>query len=317
MEKPTRRGARAVPAEIPYHRVLVSDKRRIWRGILAVAILIGAMLLFVLAFALIGNEIDTRFFGRVNPAGGGTVFTPVYAAGNLLAVALLIPLSMLLQRWLYGVKGSILHSVRSAFRPAVFGRALLIVLPIWTVYMVIFNMLMPYTTTDWRVNDLLGMFVVAMLLAPLQSAGEEYGFRGLVFQIASSWVRSPRASLIVGIAISSVLFAVIHLSTDPWLNLYYLVLGITFALITWRTGGLEYAIVIHAVNNTLAYVLATVLQVDLLAGSDRSAGMGSAIMLLPCVLVVLITAIVWFGTRRTGPELTPHNETSVVSADGK
>lgn len=304
--KKTKQGVRAVPAEVPYHRVLVSSKRRIWRGILAFLLLIGGMYLFVIAFSLIGSEIDTRVFGRVNPAGGGNDYTPVFMASNFLAIAMLIPWSMFIQRWLYGLRGSILHSVRSIFRPVVFGRALLLTLPIMTVCLVIFNWFAPYITTAWGVNDLLVIFTLSILIVPLQSAGEEYGFRGLVFQIASSWVRSPRASLIIGIAVSSILFAAIHLSPDPWFNLYYIVLGITFAMMTWRTGGLENAIVIHAVNNSLTYVLATVLRTDLLADVDRSAGMGgSEIILLPSAVIILITIVVCYKTRHTSPELTP------------
>ncbi|WP_298789064.1 CPBP family intramembrane glutamic endopeptidase [uncultured Marinococcus sp.] len=306
MMKHTKQGVRAVPAEVPYHRVLVSSKRRILRGLLAFLLLIGGMYLFVIAFSLLGREIDIRVFGRVNPAGGGNDYTPVYMASNFLAIAMLIPWSMFIQRWLYGMKGSVLHSVRSIFRPDVFGRAVLLILPIMTVCLVIFNWFAPYTTTTWNVNDLLVIFALSVLIVPLQSAGEEYGFRGLVFQIASSWVRSPRASLVTGITVSSILFASIHLSPDPWFNLYYMVLGVTFALLTWRTGGLEYAIVIHAANNALTYVLATVLRTDLLADVDRSAGMtGSKIILLPSIVIIFITIVVCYQTRRKSPELTP------------
>ncbi|WP_235967810.1 hypothetical protein [Herbidospora solisilvae] len=63
--------------------------------------------------------------------------------------------------------------------------------------------------------------------------------------------------------------------------------------------------VVHAANNTLVYLFMLVTHADPLAGADRSAGAGSAIMLLPCVLLVVVTAVVWAGTRRTGPDLTP------------
>lgn len=310
MNKRTERALRAVPAGIPYHRVLANDQRRIGRDLLALILLIGGLFFFSLVSPIIGGVIDTHVFGRVNPMSGGTDFTPVYVAGNFAGVALMIPWSMLIQRWLYGVKGATLHSVRSVFRLAVFGRAMLIIIPIWSIYMVFFNWFSSYNTTEFRVADLLAIFAVSVLLAPLQSAGEEYGFRGLIFRIASGWVRGPRASLIVGIVVSSVLFALVHSATDPWYNLYYFVLGLTFATITWRTGGLENSIVIHAVNNTLAYIFVIILRVDYLTAVDRSAGMGSKIMLMPCAVLVFVTIIIWFGTRRTGPELTPQNVAS-------
>lgn len=303
-----------VPDQVPYHRVLASSKRRIVRGLFAFVLLIGGMFLFIIGFSLIGSEMDTRIFGRVSPAKGGSDYTPIYMASHFLAVGMLIPWSMFLQRWLYGKKGNILHSVRSSFRADVFGRAVLLTLPIMTVCIVTLHFFAPYTVTNWHTNDLLLIFTLSILVVPLQSAGEEYGFRGLVFQIASSWFQNQRLSLIMGILISSFLFAFIHLSPDPLFNLHYIILGVTFALMTWRTGGLEYAVVIHSLNNSLTYVLATVLRTDLLADVDRSAGMeGTFIIFLPSAISILITLYIWYKTRHIGPALTP----KITSSEGR
>jgi len=99
-------------------------------------------------------------------------------------------------------------------------------------------------------------------------------------------------------------FTVVHLSGDPWLNLWYFTIALTMALITWRTGGLEVAVVFHALNNTLTFLLYTVLHADQNAAMERSAGTGSISLLLPCTILVVITAVVWAATRR-GPALTP------------
>jgi hypothetical protein len=116
MANQTQRRTVAVPEEVAYHRVLVSDKRRIGRGILAILLLIGGMFFFTYTITFISSVIDTNVFGRVSPLAGGKEYTPVFAAGIFLSAAMLIPWSM----WLYGVKGSILHSVRSSFRGFVF-----------------------------------------------------------------------------------------------------------------------------------------------------------------------------------------------------
>ena len=108
----------------------------------------------------------------------------------------------------------------------------------------------------------------------------------------------------LGVVVPSVLFTVAHLALDPWHNVYYFTMGVTLALITWRTGGLEIAVVIHAVNNTLAFLMAALMRDDSAEGMDRSAGAGSPVMLVPCVLLVGITIVVWGRTRRTGPALT-------------
>ncbi|WP_017590616.1 CPBP family intramembrane glutamic endopeptidase [Nocardiopsis ganjiahuensis] len=298
-----RRGPRPVPPGREYHEVLTTDKRQIWRGIAALVLLMGGMLVFAFAFTIIGFAIDAAT-GRGNIFAGEFEITPVNQAAGLLGLALLMPWSMLIQRWLYGVKGASLHSVLSLFRPEVFGRSLLVILPIWVVYMTVFTFLSPYEQTDWLYSDLVLMFAVVMLVTPLQSAGEEYGFRGLAFRVAASWGRGPRAALILGVVVSSLLFMVAHIAFDPWLNLYYFVFGATLALISWRTGGLELAVVIHAVNNTVAFLLVLATHTDLAEGMDRSAGVGSPVMLLPCVILVVITAVVWFRTRHSEPPRT-------------
>jgi hypothetical protein len=80
----------------------------------------------------------------------------------------------------------------------------------------------------------------------------------------------------------------------------------SLAIITWRTGGLETAVVLHVVYNLTALVLATTLHVDL-GGALNSRGeiAGSAATLIPSATLILITAGVWWITRKTGPARTP------------
>lgn len=299
-----RRGPRPVPPGVPYHRVLAREKRGIWRGIAALTLLMGGLLVFAFGFMFLGVAIDMAI-GRDSILTGGTDFTPATHATSMLGLAALLPWSMLIQRWLYGVKGASLHSILSRFRPAVFGRSLLVILPIWTIYLTTFSVFTPYPTTSWTTTDLVLMLGLVVLITPLQSAGEEYGFRGLAFRVAASWGRGPRTALVIGVVVSSLLFMVAHFAFDPWLNLYYFTFGATLALITWRTGGLELAVVIHAVNNTIAFLFSLVTHTDFTEGMDRSTGAGSPIMLVPCVLLAVITAVVWMRSRRTGPPLTP------------
>lgn len=253
--------------------------------------------------------IDQWLFGRTNPTVGGSAYTPMYHSGLMAGSALLIPWSMLIQRWLYGVPGASMHSVRSMFRLDLFARAFLIVGAVWVVVMFAQALLMPVPSAPWQPADLLGVLVVTLLLTPLASAGEEYGLRGLVFRVAGSWAHGPRTALVIGVLVSALVFTVIHLATDPWLSLYYFTFGVTTALITWRTGGLETAVVIHALTNTIAFMLVLVVGGDLLTGlTDRSTGAGSVVLLLPCGVLLAVTAVVWWRTRRhrTGADLTQH-----------
>lgn len=294
---------RAVPPEIEYHRVLAANERQLGRGILAIVLLVGGMLVFGSILTGVASLIDQQ--RGAGPAPGGSTYTPMFHAAALASVALLIPWSMLIQRRLYGVRGASLHSVVSRFRWDLFGRAVILIGPAWVATAVVSDYLVPEEQTVWSRIDLLWLLAVTFVLTPLQAAGEEYGLRGLVFRVAGSWARGPRTALVLGVLVSSVVFAVMHLSSDPWLNLWYLTFGVSTALVTWRTGGIEIAIVIHALYNTVAFLVAIALRTDLGQTSDRSAGAATAAVLVPCVVLVAVAAVVWFRTRHSGPARTP------------
>ncbi|MEQ3552915.1 type II CAAX endopeptidase family protein [Pseudonocardia nematodicida] len=303
-----RRGAATVPPGVEYHRVLAGEERRIGRGILAIVLLLGGLAAFY-AVLLVGAAALDAAIGTEDRLS----YTPLVHAAGMVAVALLLPWSMFIQRRLYGVPGASLHSVLSRFRFDLFGRALLLIVPVWVAALVVEH-LTPLPTAVWTHADVLWIMVVTLLLTPLQAAGEEYGLRGLVFRVAGGWARDPRVGLVIGVLVSSVVFAAIHFSSDGWQNLWYLVFAIGTALITWRTGGVEIAVVLHAGYNTLAFVLAAALRADV--GNvvlDRSAGAGTAAELVPIAVIVITTVVVWIRTRR-GPARTPQ-PTAPVAAE--
>jgi membrane protease YdiL (CAAX protease family) len=165
--------------------------------------------------------------------------------------------------------------------------------------------LAPAAEFPWSHTDLIALFLATMLFTPLQSAGEEYGVRGLIFRVVASWSRNPRAGLVAGILVSSALFTAAHGATDPYIIVWYFVLWTGLAVITWRTGGLEIPVMLHAVLNTFTFLLALILHVDLgSAMQDRSAGTGSPYLLIPTVTVIAVTAVVWWCTRKSGPART-------------
>ncbi|MEU8023545.1 CPBP family intramembrane glutamic endopeptidase [Micromonospora haikouensis] len=307
MNKPTSlltsaepRNGPSVPTGVEYHRVLAGDKRRIGRGVLAIILLLAGLVIFPTVLGRAAALIDVRM-GNTPPILGGTDYTPLYHASSMLSLGLLIPWSMLIQRWLYGVPGASLHSVTSRFRFGLLGRSLLIFGPAWLVVNAL-GALTPVEEFPWSQTDLIAILLATMLLTPLQSAGEEYGVRGLIFRVIGSWTRSPRAGLVAGVLLSSVLFTAAHGATDPYIIVWYFVLWTGLAIITWRTGGLEIAVMLHAVLNTFTFVLATILRVDLgSALQDRSAGVGTPYQLVPTFTVIVITTIIWWRTRETGP----------------
>jgi membrane protease YdiL (CAAX protease family) len=296
------RNGPSVPAGVEYHRVLAGDERRIGRGVVAIVLLLAGLV----AFPTIVGLAVARYEGSTPPVLRGTDYTPLYHAASMLSLALLAPWSMLVQRWLYGVPGASLHSVTSRFRSDLLGRSLLVLGPAWLAVVVLGSLVEPTAESPWSRTDLVLMLLAVLLLTPLQAAGEEYGVRGLLLRVVGSWTRGARAGLVAGVLVTSVLFTAVHGSTDVHIIVWYLVLWTGLALITWRTGGLEIAIVLHAVLNTATLVVAVALRVDLgVVLQDRSTGTGSPYLLVMAAAVVVITAIVWWSTRRTGPALTP------------
>lgn len=287
-----------VPADVEYHRVYAGEKRRIGRGVLAIVLLFAGLIALAQLFLAIATALDEHVLGR-------TGFSPLQQAAGALALAALVPYSMVLQRLLYGVPASSLHSVSGRFRPRVVGRSLLAFAPV-VVVLVATQFLTPADAIAWSTADLVAVFLVSALLTPLQAAGEEYGLRGLMFRVVGGWARGARSGAVLGIVVTTVVFSLFHGTLDPYLLSSYLVLFSVLAFVTWRTGGLEVAVVLHAAYNGTAFLLATTLHVDLgrdLAG--RGSATGSLATLVPGAGLVLVALVVWWTTRRSGPARTP------------
>lgn len=92
--------------------------------------------------------------------------------------------------------------------------------------------------------------LVVLAVIPLQAAGEEYVFRGLLPQVLGHWLKHP----LWGVVISVPLFTIGHEYDAPGLLGIACFAGAT-AWMVWRTGGLEVAIAWHAVNNMVVFAL--------------------------------------------------------------
>ncbi|MGJ9412736.1 CPBP family intramembrane glutamic endopeptidase [Aeromicrobium sp. CF4.19] len=290
--------ARGVPADVEYHRVLAGDKRRIGRGLLTIVLLFAGMIGFSVIFVELSKVIDEEMFGRTEE------FTPLRHVAGSLSLALLIPWAMLLQRVLYGVSPGSLHSVTGRFRVGVLGKTLLALGPLVLITVAI-AALQGGAKIEWTDSDLIVLFLSGLLVSPLAAAGEEYGFRGLMFRVVGGWARSARVGLVLGVIVTTVLFSLVHGTVDPYLLTSYLVLFAAMAIVTWRTGGLEVAVVLHGVYN-LALLLATTLHLDLGGELEgRETAVGSIENLIPSAGIIVATAIVWWMTRKSGPARTP------------
>ncbi|WP_279432327.1 CPBP family intramembrane glutamic endopeptidase [Aeromicrobium phragmitis] len=133
------------------------------------------------------------------------------------------------------------------------------------------------------------MIALVLLLTPLQSAAEEYVFRGAGLQLVGSWVRSP----VLPIIATTLVFAAGHLY-QFWGLVDVALFGLAAAWLTIRTGGLEAAIAAHVVNNVLLFLLGVVGLIDPTGGEAVG-----ALDVLPTAvsMVVLVFVVTWQAER--------------------
>jgi hypothetical protein len=146
------------------------------------------------------------------------------------------------------------------------------------------------------------LLVVVLLTTPLQSAAEEYVFRGYLSQAVAGWFRDERIGAVVAALVSAALFSAAHGPPDVATFLDRFAVGLAASAVVRLTGGLEAAIALHAVNNVLVFAIAGALGEG--AASDGSAGEGVVDLLITLVALAGYVALVAVRRRSVRPELT-------------
>ena len=156
--------------------------------------------------------------------------------------------------------------------------------------------------TTWTTFAVTGttvaLLVTVVLTIPLQSLAEELMFRGAVMPALASWVRPVVPALVVGVVLSSPVFALAHLAFDPWQLAYYTFLGICFAAIAVISRGLEASIALHVANNGLTSILNALFAGGGALVLDRSAVPGGPHLLIPVPFLLAAVGAVWWYERR-------------------
>lgn len=102
---------------------------------------------------------------------------------------------------------------------------------------------------------------LVLVLVPFQATAEELVFRGTLMQTLGGWLggvkgESQFARFVRGpwlpILVTAFIFGSLHIY-DIWGFLAVVAMGVATAYVTWRTGGLEAAIVLHVLNNIVAF----------------------------------------------------------------
>ncbi|GGR10682.1 hypothetical protein GCM10010251_28310 [Streptomyces aurantiogriseus] len=243
-------------------------------------------------------------------APDGTVeFGPVPStAVDLLTIAVAIPVVLLAVRWIGRRPAGTVSSVTGGLRWRWLGLCVLTALPVLAVTTGVM-LLLPAEdepAARWAGWEFFGpALAMLVVLVPLQAAAEEYVFRGWLTQAVGAFLRSPWWA----IAPQAVLFAAAHGWGTPWGFADLVVYGAVAGWLTVRTGGLEAAIGLHAVNNLFAFGISAAV-VDGLKSDDTAADAPWQLVALDLAGIALYTvAVLWLARRRpparTAPAPTP------------
>nr|WP_267918769.1 CPBP family intramembrane glutamic endopeptidase [Microbacterium resistens] len=137
----------------------------------------------------------------------------------------------------------------------------------------------------------------------MQAAAEEYVFRGYLMQLVGRWLKHPAFAVLIPVP----LFVLGH-TYDVWGSLGVGIFAVLMAWITWRTGGLEAAIALHAVTNLNAMIIPA------LGISEATATTVNPVDLLWTLLldgVFTVLALLWAKrTRLTNTRAAASTETT-------
>jgi uncharacterized protein len=250
----------SAPPGTRFDQLARTPLHRWWRPLLAT--LLGLMLWAGLGSLIVGIGIAYTDASGTTPQNPDHIFSdPLLELGStLLVLALGIPLTLTVARWLQrrppGSVVSVVNRVRWRWLAACMGVALPTILGTYALIVLLSG---PEASQEAELglgwvgwSKFLPAALMLLVLVPLQSAGEEFVFRGWVPQLFGAYLRSPYP----GIVVSALLFALAHGLGTTWGFADLVLFGVVAGWLAIRTGGLEAPIALHAVNNLSAFLLA-------------------------------------------------------------
>lgn len=150
------------------------------------------------------------------------------------------------------------------------------------------------TGWPWRFSlaARLPLFVLAVLLIPLQAASEEVLFRGYLTQALG---RIARSRILIAATVG-VVFGVLHLNVHGTLTMpYFFILSLIFSLVSLRDDRLELTIGGHAAMNLFAFGAATA---GLVEPAVVGAGNGAMPFNWVAIAVLIVNGALFYGCTR-------------------
>lgn len=135
---------------------------------------------------------------------------------------------------------------------------------LWALFTVGSTVLMYYLSPEnfiinFKLKSFLILFVISIVLIPVQTSTEEYVFRGYLMQGFASLARNKWFPLLM----TSLIFGGLHVFNPEvremgcFVMFYYIGTGLFLGIITLMDDGMELALGFHAANNLFAALLVT------------------------------------------------------------
>ena len=228
--------------------------------------LLGCFIIFV--FTLIG-QLPLTFFitkERIISAGGDPMIALRNLDKNLQLFLLLIPFALgFLGLWLVIKKlhESSLLSI-STIRDQIDWRRIIYAFLIWacvTSILVVGDYLFNPDSYEWNFNiqRFTLLFLIAIILVPIQTSLEEFIFRGYLMQGFAGLFKNTWAPLLM----TSIIFGCLHIFNPEveklgyGILIYYIGTGIFLGIMTLMDDGIELALGFHAANNLITALIVT------------------------------------------------------------
>ena len=302
-----RRRPRLPETPVRYLHLLRGPTRAWWRPIVSFLVLVAVFALLsvpayliTMAYGLLSGEatIDTLELWIDRAADLEGVIGPGGYLLTTLSLIVLIPAAMLSIWAVHRIRPGFLSSVAGRIRWRWLLRCAVVLAPLWVLYLTVSTLVEP--PQSGRPEQWWVLLVMAVLLTPGQAAAEEYVFRGWIMQNVGAYVARPMVALVVSTAIGAAAFAAAHGSPDPWVLADLALFAVVASILTWRTGGLEAAIVMHTVNNIGVFVVTVTI------GGWAEAFVGEGTRGTPLAFGVSVLlhgsalALIWWQATRVG-----------------
>jgi uncharacterized protein len=290
-----------LPVELrEYHQFYRAPAFRWWKPLVAIVLFVVAEFAIVMV-AVIGYVVWLLATGQRVPASESDFDPTLMFSLNNVMVALGLPVALMTSWLVFRQRPKWLSSIAGGFRWRYFWRFLAIAAVGVALSTVAEAMLTGgFGELTWTPASLV-LILVIVITTPFQCAAEEYSIRGLLFRGVGSWFANRRVGLVVGIAVSSTVFMLVHGAGDPWLNATYFVIGVLFAVLAWRTGGLEAAVAMHIANNLISEMLLPFQPESLAHIFDRQAGVAGPVVLIQIGVTALVAGLLLWQSSRLGP----------------